>query len=68
MPCACRNLKSQAPNLRVSGVGCQVSGKKNKNLKPEFCSMSFVIPQFLNPLIPISQICNLKSTPTSYNK
>jgi len=45
-----------------------VSGKKNKNLKPEFCSMSFVIPQFHNLQIPISQICNLKSTPTSYNK
>ena len=24
-----RNPKSQAPNLRVSGVGCQVSGKRN---------------------------------------
>jgi len=23
------NPKSQATNLRVSGVGCQVSGKKN---------------------------------------
>jgi hypothetical protein len=23
------NPKSQAPNLRVSGVGCQVSGKRN---------------------------------------
>jgi hypothetical protein len=25
----------EIPNLRVSGVGCQVSGKKNKKLKPE---------------------------------
>jgi hypothetical protein len=29
------NSKLQAPNLRVSGVRCQVSGKKNKKLKPE---------------------------------
>jgi hypothetical protein len=28
---ASQNIKFQAPNLRVSGVGCQVSGKKNKN-------------------------------------
>jgi hypothetical protein len=28
---ALQNIKFQAPNLRVSGVGCQVSGKKNKN-------------------------------------
>jgi hypothetical protein len=27
---ALQNNKSQAPNLRVLGVGCQVSGKKNK--------------------------------------
>jgi hypothetical protein len=27
---AWQNIKLQAPNLRVSGVGCQVSGKKNK--------------------------------------
>jgi hypothetical protein len=27
---ALQNIKSQAPNLRVSGVGCQVSGKKDK--------------------------------------
>ncbi len=27
---ALKNIKFQAPNLRVSGVGCQVSGKKNK--------------------------------------
>jgi len=25
-----QNIKFQAPNLKVSGVGCQVSGKKNK--------------------------------------
>jgi hypothetical protein len=24
-----QNIKFQAPNLRVSGVGCQVSGKRN---------------------------------------
>jgi hypothetical protein len=28
---ALKNIKSQAANLKVSGVGCQVSGKKNKN-------------------------------------
>jgi hypothetical protein len=30
-------MKSQtpSPNLRVSGVGCQVSGRKTKKLKPE---------------------------------
>jgi len=30
-----QNNKTQALRLRVSGVGCQVSGKKNKKLKPE---------------------------------
>jgi hypothetical protein len=29
---ALQNIKFQSPNLRVSGVGCQVSGKKNKKL------------------------------------
>jgi hypothetical protein len=24
-----QNPKSQAPNLKVSGIGCQVSGKRN---------------------------------------
>jgi hypothetical protein len=28
-----QNIKFQAPNLRVSGVGCQ--GRKTKKLKPE---------------------------------
>jgi hypothetical protein len=32
---ALKNIKFQAPNLRVSGVGCQVSGRKTKRLKPE---------------------------------
>jgi hypothetical protein len=35
---ALQNIKFQAPNLRVSGVppeADQVSGKKNKKLKPE---------------------------------
>jgi hypothetical protein len=27
---ALQNIKFQAPSLRVSGVGCQVSGKKDK--------------------------------------
>jgi hypothetical protein len=27
---ALQNIKFQAPNLKVSGVGFQVSGKKNK--------------------------------------
>jgi hypothetical protein len=27
---ALQNIKFQAPNLKVSGVRCQVSGKKNK--------------------------------------
>jgi len=27
---AMQNIKFQAPNLKVSGVGCQVSGKNNK--------------------------------------
>jgi hypothetical protein len=26
-----KEIKFQAPNLRVSGVGCLVSGKKTKN-------------------------------------
>jgi hypothetical protein len=26
---AMQNIKFQAPNLRVLGVGCQVSGKRN---------------------------------------
>jgi len=26
---ALQNIKFQAPNLKVSGVGCQVSGKRN---------------------------------------
>jgi hypothetical protein len=30
---AWQNIKLQAPNLRVSGVGCQ--GRKTKKLKPE---------------------------------
>jgi hypothetical protein len=27
---AFKNIKFQAPSFRVSGVGCQVSGKKDK--------------------------------------
>jgi hypothetical protein len=51
---ALQNIKFQAPNLRVSGVGCQVSGKKNKNNETSV----FVIWNFYSPNAG-SYICTL---------
>jgi hypothetical protein len=39
-----KNIKIQAPNLKVSGFGCQVSGKKNKKLKPEHWNLKPLLP------------------------
>jgi hypothetical protein len=41
---ALQNIKFQAPNFKVSGVGCQVSGKKNKKLKPEHLNLKPLLP------------------------
>ena len=65
------NLKFQAPNLRVLGVRCQVSGKRNQEAETllfVICYLEFFVTLVLHysiPHFPLSSMKNITKLSTN---